>query len=65
MIAAIFSAIAAIPEILGYVEKFSVWLAGQIDQAKKKKLEQDMAKAAELAKTNKDTSKIDDLFSGK
>lgn len=59
---AFFSALAAIPKLLEIVEKLVSWFATEIAAAKKRKLEEEMAKAVEIAKDTKDTSKIDQLF---
>jgi hypothetical protein len=62
MIASIFSAIAALPKLLEALEKLVGWISVQITAAKKKKLEEELAKAIELSKEKKDTSGLDQLF---
>lgn len=62
MITAIFTAIAALPALLGYIKSFASWLTDQIDQAEKRKLAADEAKAAADAQATKDTSGLDNAF---
>lgn len=62
MISSIFSAIAAFPQLLKLVEQFIAWISKQVDSAKIKKAEDDAKKAADVAKTTKDTTDLDNLF---
>lgn len=59
---AIFDAIAAFPKILAIFEAFASWIGEQIAQAKVRKSNSDMAKAADKAKATKDTSDLDKMF---
>lgn len=62
---AFFSALAAIPKLLEMVENFSLWIIEQVYLAKEKRLSDDLEKALSKAKEEKDTSGLDDIFSGK
>lgn len=62
MVTAIFSAIAALPQLCAFVEKFALWITEQIQIAKDKKTLEDLAKATALAKEKKDTSGMDNIF---
>jgi hypothetical protein len=69
MLSAIFGALAALPKFLdlaekflAYAEKLVSWIASQIEIAKRKKAEDDLRKAADKAKQEKDTSDLDKIF---
>lgn len=65
MLIAILEALASLPKIFSYIEKFSVWLSEQIVLINKRKALEDAQKAIDKARETKDTSDLDDLFGGK
>lgn len=62
MITAIFSAIVGRPSLVTVIEKFIEFVTEQLDQAKKKRLAEEMDRATKLAKEKKDTSGMDKMF---
>ena len=65
MITAIFSAIAALPKLLGLLKDLIGWISARIEVAEKNQVEKDLAKALEKAKQTKDTSDLDNIFKGR
>lgn len=62
---AIFSALAAMPKMFEMIQAFSRWLSEQIVDYQKQNMSEDMTKAIVKAKKEKDTTDINNLFSGK
>lgn len=62
MWAAIFGVLAATPKIIELLEAVVKWLSVQIDEAKKRKLHDEMIQATDKAKRDKDTSDLDAIF---
>lgn len=62
MWSAIFGALTALPELLKLIESLIAWLSNQINQAKIKKAEEDLKKAAAKAEETKDTTDLDNQF---
>lgn len=65
MFVAILNALAALPALFSYIEKFSLWLSDQIVLINKRRALEDAQKAIDKAKATKDTSDLDGLFGGK
>jgi hypothetical protein len=59
---ALFSAIAAIPGILGYIKQITLWMNEQIVCFEKKKAAQEFKDAVASAKKTKDGASIDRMF---
>lgn len=62
MVLAIFNAIAAIPAVLGYIEKFAGWLTVQCQAARLKQLAKEAEEAARNAHDTQDPQYLDHLF---
>ncbi len=62
MVLAIFQAIAAIPQMLGYIEKLGVWITTQAQIARQAQLAKEAEAAAAAAKATKDPQNLDHLF---
>lgn len=62
MVLAIFQAIAAVPQVLGYLEKFGAWVTTQCDAIRQAQLAKDAQAAAAAAQATKDPENLDHLF---
>lgn len=62
MITALFNAIAGLPALVSAIESLIAFISDQLEQAKKKRASEEMAKATEIAKEKKDTSGMDKMF---
>lgn len=59
---ALFSVIAAIPGILGYIKQFTFWMNEQIVYFEKQKAAKEFKEAVASAKKTKDGAAIDRMF---
>lgn len=62
---ALLKALAALPGLFSYLDRFSEWFSREIDLIKKRQALEAAQKALDKAKKEKDTSALDDLFGGR
>lgn len=62
LLISLFSALAAIPSVFKYIEKFATFINEQIALHKRKQAANDFKKATQEARETKDTSGIDAMF---